>query len=146
MRIFRIAAACGLLAFAVASMPAAAQDKATIAKQNEAFTSAFSRGDYGAVAGMYTEDAFLLPAGGDMIRGRAGIQAFWIKTGETLSEIRLTTLDVTALGPSWAREIGTFALKTKASPPAEVVGKYVVIWQKVGDDWKLATDIWNMNR
>jgi len=22
-------------------------------------------------------------------------------------------------------------------------GKYVVVWEKVGSDWKLATDIWN---
>jgi hypothetical protein len=24
-----------------------------------------------------------------------------------------------------------------------VTGKYVVVWEKVGNDWKLATDIWN---
>jgi hypothetical protein len=24
-----------------------------------------------------------------------------------------------------------------------VTGKYVVIWEKVGSDWKLAIDIWN---
>ena len=42
-----------------------------------------------------------------------------------------------------AREIGTFMLKTKGAQPQEIAGKYVVIWQKVGSDWKLATDIWN---
>jgi ketosteroid isomerase-like protein len=30
-----------------------------------------------------------------------------------------------------------------AATPQEVVGKYVVVWEKVGDDWKLAADIWN---
>jgi len=34
-------------------------------------------------------------------------------------------------------------LKTKGATPKEVAGKYVVIWQKLGKDWKLATDIWN---
>jgi hypothetical protein len=24
-----------------------------------------------------------------------------------------------------------------------VTGKYVVVWEKVGNDWKLAADIWN---
>jgi hypothetical protein len=24
-----------------------------------------------------------------------------------------------------------------------VTGKYVVVWEKVGNDWKLTTDIWN---
>jgi len=26
---------------------------------------------------------------------------------------------------------------------AELTGKYVVVWEKVGNEWKLATDIWN---
>jgi ketosteroid isomerase-like protein len=45
-----------------------------------------------------------------------------------------------------AREIGTVTLKTKAQPPQEIVGKYVVVWRKIGRDWKLATDIWNTNK
>jgi hypothetical protein len=24
-----------------------------------------------------------------------------------------------------------------------VTGKYLVVWEKVGSDWKLAADIWN---
>ena len=56
---------------------------------------------------------------------------------------KLTTLDVKPLGTSAAREIGTFSLKTKGSTPQEVTGKYVVVWEKIGNDWKLATDIWN---
>jgi ketosteroid isomerase-like protein len=43
--------------------------------------------------------------------------------------------------PSAAREIGTFSLKTKGPTPQEVTGKYVVVWEKVGKDWKLAADI-----
>ena len=44
---------------------------------------------------------------------------------------------------SAAREIGTFSLKTKGSTPQEVTGKYLVVWEKIGSDWKLAADIWN---
>jgi ketosteroid isomerase-like protein len=59
------------------------------------------------------------------------------------SDPKLTIVDVKSLGQSAAREIGTFSLKTKGSTPEEVTGKYVVIWEKVGTEWKLATDIWN---
>jgi ketosteroid isomerase-like protein len=38
---------------------------------------------------------------------------------------------------------GTFSLKTKGPAPQEVTGKYVVVWEKIGNDWKLAADIWN---
>ena len=64
-------------------------------------------------------------------------------SAEKVGDPILTTLDVKPLGPSAAREIGTFSLKTKGPTPQEVSGKYVVVWEKVGNDWKLATDIWN---
>jgi hypothetical protein len=27
--------------------------------------------------------------------------------------------------------------------PREVTGKYLVVWEKIGSDWRLASDIWN---
>jgi ketosteroid isomerase-like protein len=32
---------------------------------------------------------------------------------------------------------------TEGPTPQDVTGKYVVVWEKVGGDWKLAADIWN---
>src|SRR5258706_174083 len=37
----------------------------------------------------------------------------------------------------------TFSLKTKGPTPHEVTGKYLMVWEKIGSDWKLAADIWN---
>jgi uncharacterized protein (TIGR02246 family) len=141
MRIAMLAAASFLIA-----CPALAQDKATIEKLNAAFETAFNKGDFAAVAGMYTEDAYLLPSGSAMTRGRANIQAFWTKAGEAIAQAKLTTVDVKPLGSDAAREIGTFALTTKGAQPQQLTGKYVVVWQKVGSDWKLATDIWNSDK
>jgi ketosteroid isomerase-like protein len=78
-----------------------------------------------------------------MVKGGAAIGAMWKSMAEQVSDPKLSTLDVKPLGPSAAREIGTFSLKTKAPTPQEVTGKYVVVWEKVGNDWKLAADIWN---
>src|SRR5215211_2011935 len=130
----------------ILASPAPAQDKAAIEKLNEAFAAAFNNGDMATVAGMYTEDADLLPPGADMIKGRRAIQVFWTKAAEGVTVAKLTAVDVAPLGPDAAREIGTFSLRTRDAPPREIVGKYVVVWRKVGNDWKLATDIWNMNR
>jgi ketosteroid isomerase-like protein len=66
---------------------------------------------------------------------------FWYT--QQVSDPKVITFDVKPLGPSAAREIGTFSLKTKGPTPQEVTGKYVVVWEKVGEDWKLAADIWN---
>jgi uncharacterized protein (TIGR02246 family) len=125
---------------------ALAQDKATIERLNESFIAALRKGDVAAVGQMYAEDAYLLPAGAEMVKGRAAIQAFWTKAAEGIIDFKLTPVDVKALGIDAAREVGAFTLTTKDRPPQEVTGKYVVIWQKVGGEWKLATDIWNTNK
>ena len=126
--------------------PAVAQNKATIEKLNDVWTAAFNKGDAAAVAALYTEDAYVLPPGSAMVKGRAAIEAFWRQAAQQMSDAKLTTVDVLPLGRSAAREIGTVTLKTKSQPPQEVVGKYVVVWRKIGRDWKLATDIWNTDK
>jgi ketosteroid isomerase-like protein len=81
-----------------------------------------------------------------MIKGRSGVQAFWTQAGQGIGDIKLTTVDVKPLGPESAREIGLFSLVTKGQQREQVARKYVVVWQKVGRDWKLATNIWNADK
>ncbi len=111
----------------------AAQDKPTIQKLNDAFVAAFNKGDSQALAAFYTEDAYVLPAGGEMVQGRQAIQGFWDNTMKQLGDGKLTTVDVQPLGPDAAREIGTFSFKTKGNAPQEINGKYVVVWRKIND-------------
>ena len=131
-------------AFAAMAMiaPAVAQ-KAEIEAVNTKFIELFNKGDFAGVASLYTEDASALPPGAPMVKGRAAIEAMWMGAAQQAGDPKLTTLDVKPLGPSAAREIGTFSLKTKGPTPQEVTGKYVVVWEKVGGEWKLAVDIWN---
>ena len=136
----RIALVIALLAGLVA--PAVAQ-KAEIEAVNAKWTELFNKGDFAGVASLYTDDATAFPPGSGMVKGSAAIGAMWKNMAEQVSDPKVTTLDVKPLGPSAAREIGTFSLKTKGPTPQEVTGKYVVVWEKVGQDWKLAADIWN---
>ena len=78
-----------------------------------------------------------------MMKGRAAIEAMWKGAAEQVGDPKFITLEVKPLGPSAAQEIGTFSLKMKGSAPQEVTGKYLVVWEKVGTDWKLSADIWN---
>jgi uncharacterized protein (TIGR02246 family) len=135
-----------VLALCCLAGPALAQDQASIEKLNEAFLGHLKKGDFAALAQMYTEDAVALPAGAAAVRGRSAIQSFWEKAAEGVADFKLTTLDVKTLGPEAAREIGSFTMRTKSPQPQDLVGKYVVVWRKVGSDWKLATDIWNTDK
>jgi uncharacterized protein (TIGR02246 family) len=131
------------IAFVVGmSVPALAQ-KAEIEAANAKWIESFNKGDFAGVASLYTTDATAFPPGSAMVRGDAAIGAMWKGIAEEVGDPKLTTLDVKPLGPAAAREIGTFSLKTKGPTPKQVTGKYVVVWEKVGNDWKLAADIWN---
>ena len=136
----RIALMIAFLAGLIA--PAAAQ-QAEIEAVNAKWIEFFNKGDFAGVASLYTDDATAFPPGSGMVKGRAAIGAMWKSLAEQAGDPKVTTLDVKPLGGSAAREIGTFSLKTKGPTPQEVTGKYVVVWEKVGSDWKLAADIWN---
>jgi uncharacterized protein (TIGR02246 family) len=131
------------IAFVVGLIAPALAQKAEIEAANAKWIEFFNKGDFAGVASLYTGDATVLPPGMAMVKGAAAIEAMWKNTAEQVGDPKLMTLDVKSLGPSAAREIGTFSLKTKGAAPQEVTGKYVVVWEKVGGDWKLAADIWN---
>jgi uncharacterized protein (TIGR02246 family) len=132
-----------VIAFVISLTAPASAQKAEIEAANTKFMEMFNKGDFSGVASLYTTDATVLPPGSAMVQGRTAIEVMWKGMAEQVGDPKLTTVDVKPLGPSAAREIGTFALKTKGATPQEVTGKYVVVWEKVGNDWKLATDIWN---
>jgi uncharacterized protein (TIGR02246 family) len=131
-----IALVTGLIA------PAFAQ-RAEIEAVNAKWIDLFNKGDFAGVASLYTDDATAFPPGSAMVKGRAAIEAMWKGIAEQAGDPKVTTLDVKPLGASAAREIGTFSLKTKGGNSKEVTGKYVVVWEKIGNDWRLAADIWN---
>ena len=132
-----------VIAFLVGLIAPAAAQKAEIAAANAKWMDFFNKGDFDGVASLYTADATAFPPGSAMVKGRAAIGAMWKGMADQVTDPKITTVDVKRLGPAAAREIGTFSLKTKSSPPKEVTGKYVVVWERVGRDWKLANDIWN---
>jgi uncharacterized protein (TIGR02246 family) len=117
-----------------------------IEEGNAKFGKAIRKGDGGAIAALYTEDATLLPPDSNMIKGRGGIEAFWtggLQMG--IKEAVLTTVDVSA-GDDLAYEIGAFTIKIQPEGKEliEQKGKYVVVWKKALDaGWKLHVDIWN---
>jgi uncharacterized protein (TIGR02246 family) len=137
-----VLAACLVLAAA----PAMAQSKAAIQKLSDKWADAFNRGDAKAVAAMYTADAYVLPPGAEMVKGRKAIEALWHGEMKEIGDVKCTTINVKPLGPKAAREIGSCSFKTKAQPPQSATIKYAVVWEKSGRSWKLLQDIWNASK
>lgn len=115
---------------------------AEIQAANERFMEAVSTGDEERFLRLYTDDAILLLPGRDALTGRAGPEAFFASfKARGVREVRLTTLEVEGIGDT-AWERGS----------SEVIGldgrlmgkgKYIVIWKRTPDGWKLHRDIMN---
>ena len=109
------------------------------------FSEAYARGDAKAVAAFYTDDAIAFPPGGEMMKGRQAIQEMWQSTMDSgVKSLTFTVLDVGTTG-DLAHETGTALLKIQPAgkDPTTASVKYVVVWKKQPDGWKLHRDIWN---
>lgn len=150
MRRVTLLIAC--LALAASAGPASGQaakadpHRARIEKLGKSFTDAFDRGDVAAVAGMYAEDAVVLPPDGDLVKGRAAIQGIWQGFRDMGGKsMKFTVLDVDASG-NLIVETGLAELQVQPAGAAAVTVpvKYVVVWKKQKDgSWKISRDIWN---
>lgn len=136
-----------LVAILAAIAPGSAQQATLpIEELNRGFMEAFNRGDAAALARMYTEDAYVLPPGAPLVKGRGAVEKLWAAAMGQFAEVSLQAVDVKMLGDGNAREVGIVNGKTKGAQAQEVTGKYVVVWRRAGSDWKMETDIWNLDR
>ena len=117
---------------------------AAIRAADDNMESAFGQGDSESIAGLYTEDGMLLPAGSDPVTGKPAIQAFWQGAMDTgIKGLGLEIVELEDHG-STAIEVGNYTLSSEGE---EVIdrGKYIVIWKQEDGQWKLHRDIWNTN-
>jgi uncharacterized protein (TIGR02246 family) len=119
--------------------------KQEIEKLVATFGDAFNKGDVEAIADLYLDEARLFVPDAATIRGRSGIIEYWAEGIRAAADGKLTADEVQPLGPDAALVIGTYSEKLRAPPGTVEAGKYVMLWQKVGPDWKIAIDIWNSN-
>jgi len=118
------------------------QLRSEIEAANGKFMDAVSKGDAAGLAGLYTDDGMLMPPNADFMKGGEAIQGFFqtlIDMG--IQEITLESSEVEGYGDT-AIEVGMFTLKTAEGQVVDK-GKYIVIWKKVGGEWKLHRDIFN---
>jgi len=135
---------CAALAFASLGLvaPAFAGDKETIQYLDDHFSALAAKGDADALAAMYAPGAAVLPPDNSVVTGPA-IRTLFAGMATLLTNLKLTATDVTRLSPDYIREIGVVTYITKGEKPVNVTASYVVVWRKVGGDWKLWTDIFH---
>ena len=125
-----------------------AQTKKSIEVEISKYSKAIQEGNVAGVVAAYTDDAVLLPPGGEMIRGKQAIEELYTKFLQTgMKEVALTTIEVGGSGDT-AYEIGK--TKVRIQPEGQEVitdsTKYLVVWKRqVNGTWKVHVDIWNFS-
>ena len=115
--------------------------RASVDQANKAFTEAALRGDSAAfVNDIYHPDANIMPPNTEAanVKTIAGMFSSMPKMG-----VKTFTLNTKELyeGDEVLTEVGTYEMGDGNKAVDE--GKYIVIWKKDGDKWKLFRDIWN---
>jgi uncharacterized protein (TIGR02246 family) len=105
------------------------------------FEAAYNAGDAAKVASMYAEDAVLMPLNQPMVKGRSAIEASlkkeWARGKAT---IKLSPF-ASAITGDTAHEAGTTTVTLPDGSTQQE--KYLAVFKRVGNEWKIAYDIWN---
>ena len=113
-----------------------------INETNKLFMDAFSAGDAEKVAGFYTANWRFLPDNSHPVDGRADVQELLQSMMDGgVSSVELITWEVEDCGDT-AVEVGRVVMR---GDDDEIVddGKFIVIWKKENDGWRLHRDIVN---
>jgi uncharacterized protein (TIGR02246 family) len=127
-----------------AADPAAAEQE--IRAQVNRWLQLVKAKDAASIAEFYTEDGAVMPPNAPIGKGRAAIEKTWASMMQTPG-FDLTFAPeqvVVSSSGDMALDRGTYRLTVSPQGDAQVdTGKYVVVWRKVGGDWKAAADIFN---
>ena len=129
--------------------PAAADtaaDEQAIRGQVDRWHQLMKAKDAAGIASLYTSDGAVMPPNAPIGKGPAAIQQVWASLlqipGFELSIVPEQII-VSSSG-DLALDRGTYRLSLAPNGTASTdTGKYVVVWRKIGNEWKAAADIFN---
>jgi len=123
-----------------------AAEEETIRALDRQWQAAVDGKDVAAAAAFFAPDGIVMPAGGPMIVGREGIEAWfseWLVSPEVSNSFAPDVIEVAASGDlAYDRGTYRFVMETPEGR-FEDVGKYVVVWRKIDGEWLAALDISN---
>ncbi|WP_400077823.1 YybH family protein [Winogradskyella sp. R77965] len=120
------------------------EDIQTILKNTEAFSEYVMASDYDKIAASYTKDAKIFPNNTKILKGEDIIKYWTLPEGISTSYHKITQTEITIVEDT-AYDYGYYEGKTKHKDGriSSWQGKYVIVWKKIDDNWKMYLDIWN---
>ena len=109
------------------------------------FSAALVRGDAEAITALYTHNAVIFPERSDAISGHDALRRYWTrKPGQKVTRHVLIPTRIEIDGQH-AYDHGTYEIAGERNGNAwgPVRGKYLVVWRRDPDGWKMQLDMWN---
>ena len=122
-------------------MPNAGENIVAVEAAADLLTRGLSTGDISSLADLVTDTTLVLPPARRTVKGQAVIE-FWRNLATAVQSIRLLSTDLESITADVVRDVGTLSLRLKQREHRNFF-RYVMIWQKVGDRWTLASMTWN---
>ena len=139
------AVAVTLVMTGTAHAQASRSDIAAITEAARQFSAAYMRGDADAITALYTRDAVIFPERSDAISGHGALKRYWKhEPGQKVTRHRLIPTQVTVDGKH-AYDHGIYEIAGERNGKAwgPVRGKYLVVWRREPEGWKMQLDMWN---
>ena len=130
---------------AVAAVDVGADEQA-IRAQVDRWLQLVKAKDAAGIAALYAEDGAVMPPNAPIATGRSAIQQTWASMMQTPGFDLTFVPEQIILSSSgdMALDRGTYRLTVAPDGAAQAdTGKYVVVWRKIGGEWKAAADIFN---
>jgi uncharacterized protein (TIGR02246 family) len=116
----------------------------TLNKMAADWAAAFNAKDAARLASFYADDGVYMPPNLPMVKGRANLEArFKREFEEGFTNLQLKPME-SAISGSQAFEAGTATVEAPGGLTDN--SKYVVVFKRVGSDWKIAYDIHNSDK
>jgi uncharacterized protein (TIGR02246 family) len=138
-------ALCIVLAGCAPSPPPdnSAEARTGIEAVNATFMKMVEEKNAAGLAALYTDTARIMPPNGPTVEGRAEIEEMFAGMLQGIARVQLDTVEVEGHGDT-AHEIEALTFFDASGSKIDE-GKAIVIWKKVGEEWKLHRDMFSSN-
>ncbi len=121
-------------------VPNAREDDMAIEAAADLLTEGLNRSDISSLTDLVTEQTVVMAPARATFKGRAVLE-FWRHQALRSEGFRLLSTSLDAIGDGVVRDIGTLSMRPKMGE--RVYFRYMILWHRVGPEWKLASMMWN---
>lgn len=119
--------------------------KSHIENLNKSYGNRFFKNDSKMYEDLYTKDAVIMPENSIAIKGREEIFKYYYNNGEN----KVIKIDLIVNGVYGGEELiseeGEYTIKDDKNTELDN-GKFIALWKKENNKWKLFREIWNTNK